>query len=92
LLAYNLLRLLLLAACLGIGWLVGVRGVILIVAALAASGVLSWFLLARQRIRMGIAVERAVELGRVKMAARTAAEDEYAESIAQRAATDQRPS
>lgn len=91
LLVYNVLRLLLLAACLGLGYLAGLRGLVLIVAALAVSGVLSWFLLARQRIGMGVAVERAIERGRVKMAERTAAEDAYADALSS-GADNQRPS
>jgi hypothetical protein len=91
LLAYNALRGLLLLACLGIGYLSGLRGLILIVAALAVSGLLSWFLLQKQRVRMGMAVEQAVTRGRVVMADRTAKEDEYADAVlAQQAAEDKR--
>lgn len=84
LLSYNLLRLVLLAACLGVGYLAGLRGLLLIIAALLVSGVLSWFLLARQRVSMGVAIERSVERGRARMAARTAAEDAYADELARR--------
>jgi hypothetical protein len=86
-LVYNLWRLGLLVVCLGLGWLAGLRGAALIVAALLVSGLLSWFLLQRQRVAMGMAVERTVERGRVRMAARTAAEDAYADAVA--AADDQ---
>jgi hypothetical protein len=86
LLTYNLLRLALLAACVGIGWLVGLRGLWLIIVALLVSGVLSWFLLARQRVRMGVAIEQSVTRGRAKLAERTAAEDSYADELARRAA------
>jgi hypothetical protein len=82
LLAYNGWRLLLLAACLGIGYLAGLRGFALIVVALLASGVLSWFLLKRQRISMGMAVESQVQRGRSKLAERTAREDAYADALA----------
>jgi hypothetical protein len=85
LLSYNLLRAALLAGCLGIGWLAGLRGLWLIIVALLASGVLSFFLLAGQRVRMGIAIEQSVVRGRARMAARTAAEDEYADELARRA-------
>jgi Protein of unknown function (DUF4229) len=79
---YNLYRLGLLAAALGIGWLVGLRGLVLIVAALAVSGALSWFLLRSQRIEMGRAIEATVERSRVmtRLADRTAAEDAYVDA------------
>lgn len=88
-LIYNLWRLVLLACCLGIGFLAGLRGFVLIVVALFVSGVLSWFVLGRQRVNMGVAIERTVERGRARMAARTAAEDAVADEIARRAADDQ---
>jgi hypothetical protein len=80
-LAYNVLRLGLLAACLGVGWLAGLRSVLLIVVALFVSGVLSWFLLRRQREALGLEVERTVERSRVRLAARTVAEDEYVDAL-----------
>jgi hypothetical protein len=80
-LVYNLLRLSLLAVCLVIGWFIGLRGLVWIAGAFLASGVLSWFLLAKQRVRMGLAIERTVERGRARMAERTAAEDAYADSV-----------
>ena len=80
-LAYNLSRLGLLAVCLGVGWLAGIHDVWLIVGALFVSGVLSWFLLRRQREAMGMAVEQTVERSRVRLAARTAAEDSYVEAM-----------
>jgi membrane protein implicated in regulation of membrane protease activity len=77
-LIYNLLRLGLFAVCFGVGWFAGLRPVIaLLVLALLVSGVLSWFLLRRQREAMGRAVERTVERSRRRMAERTAAEDDY---------------
>lgn len=79
-LIYNLLRIALFGVCFGIGWLATLRGLTLVVAALAASGVLSWFVLRSQRIAMGAAVETTVERGRSKMAARTAKEDAYADA------------
>jgi hypothetical protein len=82
LLAYNAWRLLLLVACLGIGDLAGLHGFPLIVVALLVSGVLSWFLLKRQRINMGMAVESQVQRGRSKLAERTAREDAYADALA----------
>jgi Protein of unknown function (DUF4229) len=76
-LTYNLLRLVLFGVCVGLGWLAGLRSVLLIVAALLVSGVLSWFWLRPQREAMGRAVEQSVERSRVKLAASTAAEDAY---------------
>ncbi|HEX3822992.1 MAG TPA: DUF4229 domain-containing protein [Mycobacteriales bacterium] len=78
---YNLLRLGLLAACLGIGWLAGVHSIWLIVGSLFVSGVLSWFLLRRQREAMGAAVEQTVERSRVRFAARAASEDSYVDAL-----------
>lgn len=80
-LTYNLLRLGLLALCLGVGWLAGVHSVWLIVAALFVSGVLSWFLLRRQREAMGLAVVQTVERSRVRFAARAAVEDSYVDAM-----------
>lgn len=80
-LVYNLLRLGLLAACLVVGYLAGLRGLYLVAAAFLVSGVVSWFALKNQRINMGAAIERTVERGRARAAARTATEDEYADSL-----------
>jgi hypothetical protein len=80
-LVYNLARLALLGLCLLVGWYAGLRGLPWIAIGFLASGVLSWFLLARQRVGMGLAIERAVERGRSKLAERTAAEDAYADSL-----------
>lgn len=74
-LTYNLLRLALFGVCFGFGWLAGLRSVLLIVVALLVSGALSWFWLRPQREAMGQAVESSVERSRVKLAARTTAED-----------------
>jgi cytoskeletal protein RodZ len=79
-LTYNALRLALLAACLGLGWIAGLRSVLLIVAALLVSGVLSWFLLRPQREAMARAVEQTVARSRVRMEQRASAEDEYVET------------
>ena len=80
-LTYNVYRLGLLGVCLGIGWLIGLPALVLIVSALFVSGVLSWFLLRRQREAMGMAVEATVARGQAKMAARTAAEDGYVDDV-----------
>ena len=81
-LTYNLLRLGLLAACIGLGLLVGLRGLWLFVVALLVSGIASYFLLAKQRIAMGTAVENRVARTRTRMAERAAAEDAYVDAIA----------
>lgn len=78
---YNLARLGLLAACLVIGWFAGLRNFALIVVAFLVSGVLSWFLLSRQRIGMGQAMERVITRGRAKLNERTAAEDAYVDEL-----------
>jgi membrane protein implicated in regulation of membrane protease activity len=80
-LTYNLLRLGLLAVCLGLGWLAGLRSYFLVLAALLVSGVLSWFLLRSQREAMGLAVEQTVERGRARIAERTTVEDAYVETL-----------
>jgi hypothetical protein len=80
-LLYNVLRLGLLGGCLLIGWLIGLPSLVLIVSALFVSGVLSWFLLSRQRVAMGMAVERSVARGQARFAARAAAEDGYVDSV-----------
>jgi hypothetical protein len=82
LLAYNAWRLLLLLVCLAIGYALGLPGLWLVVSALVVSGVLSLFLLKRQRIAMGLAVESQIERGRAKLAQKTAAEDAYVDAMA----------
>lgn len=76
---YNAARLGLFVGCVVLGYVAGLRGLLLLAAALLVSGVLSWFLLARQRIAMGMAVEHAIRERRRHAAERTAAEDAYDE-------------
>jgi Protein of unknown function (DUF4229) len=78
---YNLWRLGLLAGCLALGWVAGLRGALLLFVALLVSGVLSWFLLARQRVAMGTAVEHAVDRTRRRLRARAQAEDAYVDRL-----------
>ena len=80
-LAYNAGRLGLFVACAVLGFVAGLRGLVLLAVALLVSGVLSWFLLARQRAAMAEALGGAVDRGRAKLAERTAAEDAYAEAL-----------
>ena len=78
---YTAARVGLLVGCLLVGWVAGLTGPLLLVAALVASGVLSWFLLRRQRVAMGGAIERRVERARVRVGRRSAAEDAYVDAI-----------
>jgi hypothetical protein len=78
--AYNLGRLGLFVGCAVLGYLAGLRGLPLLAAALLVSGVLSWFLLARQRAAMAEVVGGAVTRGRSRLAQRTAAEDAFVDS------------
>ena len=81
-LAYNLMRLGLLVVCLAIGWFAGLHDpLFLFVAGFLVSGLISWFVLKKQRLNMGAAIERTVDRGRAKMAERTAAEDAAADQI-----------
>ena len=79
--AYTAARLGLLAGCIVLGWVAGLRGALLLLAALAVSGVLSWFLLGRQRVEMAGSVERTVRRARTRLRARTEAEDAYVEAL-----------
>jgi hypothetical protein len=60
----------------------GLRGVIVLLIALALSAVASYFLLAQQRARFATALEGRVATQRQRISARTAAEDEIADRIA----------
>jgi hypothetical protein len=64
-----------------IGWLAGLSGALLLIAALLVSGLLSWFVLRRQRIAMGSVVERRVDGLRARIDARAAAEDAYVDAV-----------
>jgi hypothetical protein len=79
--AYNLGRIGLFVGCVVLGYVAGLRGLILLAAALLISGILSWFLLARQRAAMADALGGAVARSRSRLAQRTAAEDAYAEAL-----------
>jgi hypothetical protein len=78
---YSAARLGLLLVCLVLGWLAGLTGLLLIAAAFLASGVLSWFLLQRQRLAMGAAADRSLQRMRDRMTSRTAAEDAYVDAL-----------
>ena len=80
-LGYNLGRFALFVACLFLGYFAGLRSILLIVVALVVSGVLSYFLLARQRVAMAAAVTNAVTKSRTRLAERTTAEDAYVDAL-----------
>jgi len=82
-LGYNLGRFALFVACVMLGYLAGLRSILLIVVALVVSGVLSYFLLARQRVAMAAAVTNAVTKSRARLAERTIAEDAYVDALEQ---------
>jgi hypothetical protein len=78
---YTAARLALFAVCVAVLWLVGFSGLLLVLVALVVSGVLSLFLLQRQRLAVSGAVERRLTRGRERLRARTAAEDAYADRL-----------
>lgn len=78
---YTAARAGLLALCLVLGWLAGLTGVLLVAAALLVSGALSWFLLQRQRLSMGAAVDESVQRVRGRLHARAAAEDAFVDQL-----------
>lgn len=67
--------------CAVLGYVAGLRGLVLLAAALLVSGVLSWFLLARQRAAMAQALGGAVTRSRSRLAQRTAEEDAYVDAV-----------
>jgi hypothetical protein len=79
--AYNLGRVALFVGCAVLGYVAGIRGLLLLAAALLISGILSWFLLARQRAAMAEALGGAVSRSRSKLAQRTVDEDAYADGL-----------
>jgi len=78
---YTAARAALLLACLGLGRLSGLTGPFLLIVALLVSGVVSWFVLRRQRIAMGGEVERRVNRLRDRIDQRAAAEDAYVDAL-----------
>jgi hypothetical protein len=67
--------------CLVLGWVAGLSGAFLLVVALLVSGLISWFVLQRQRIAMGGVVERRVNRLRSRIDERAAAEDAYVDAL-----------
>jgi hypothetical protein len=84
---YNLGRLGLFVACCVLGYVAGLRGLVLLAAALLVSGVLSWFLLARQRAAMAEVVGTAVTRGRSRLVQRSREEDAYVDALDQAQST-----
>lgn len=78
---YNVARLGLFAAFVGILYLGGFRSYLLLLLALAFSGVVSWFVLAPLRVSVARGIEGSVVGLRSRMAARTQAEDRAAEEF-----------
>lgn len=80
-LTYTALRAALLALCLVLFWFAGLGGVLLLVAALLVSGLLSWFMLQGPREAVGRAVERRVSDVQRRFDSRAAAEDAYVDAL-----------
>ncbi|MBV9096610.1 MAG: DUF4229 domain-containing protein [Frankiaceae bacterium] len=87
-LIYNAWRLGLFVGCAVLLALAGLRGFILLVAALLVSGVLSYFLLDRQRRALAESLGEAVDRSRRKMAERTEREDAYVDEMLARQRAD----
>jgi uncharacterized protein DUF4229 len=77
---YTGLRIALLVVCLVVLYAIGFRGFTALLVALVVSGLLSLFLLARQRAAMSVAVDQRMSRLRTRMQARTKAEDAYVDS------------
>ena len=80
-LVYTGSRVAVFVAVVGLLYGVGVRGLVVIFIALVLSGVLSYFLLDRQRAAFAAAVERRVEGRRGRTSPRTAREDAIADAL-----------
>lgn len=92
-LLYSGSRVGLFAVVLGLFYGIGVRGLIVVLIALVLSGVLSYFLLDRQRTAFARALEARVERRRAVAAARASKEDAVADQlIAEEAARGNVPS
>lgn len=89
-LIYNAWRLGLFGACVFLLALAGLRGFVLPVAALLLSGVLSYFLLDRQRRVLAEALGEAVDRKRRRMAERTEREDAYVDELIARQGAGER--
>jgi len=75
------MRLGLFAVCLVAVYAIGFRGFVALLFALVLSGLLSLFLLGRQRMAMSVAVDRRINRLRTRAHARAEAEDAYVDSL-----------
>jgi len=75
------MRLGLFVVCLLAVYAIGFRGFVALVVALVASGLISLFVLARQRSSMSVAVDRRMSRLRARSQARTQAEDAYVDRL-----------
>jgi uncharacterized membrane protein len=80
-LIYSASRVAVFAVLLGLLYGVGVRGLIVVFIALVLSGVLSYFLLERQRTAFAAAVEARVDRRRTAVATRVGREDAIADQL-----------
>jgi len=78
---YTGMRLALFLGCLGVVLAIGLRGFAALLVALAVSGLISLFVLSRQRAAMSVAVDRKVSRSRERARARVQAEDAYVDSL-----------
>ena len=78
---FTLARAGLLLICLVLGWVAGLSGPLLLIVALLVSGLLSWFLLQRQRLEVGGVVERRVGRIRERIDKQAAVEDAYVDAM-----------
>jgi hypothetical protein len=78
---FTLARAGLLVICLDLGWVAGLSGAMLLIVALLVSGLLSWFLLQRQRLAVGGVVERRVGRIRDRIDTSAASEDAYVDAM-----------
>ena len=76
-LRYTLLRVLLFLAVAALLWVVGIRGVWLVLFAILGSGIISVFALSRSRDAASVALASRMSMVKGRMAARTAAEDAW---------------
>lgn len=80
-LVYNLARLALLGAAAGLSYLVGLRGLVLVVAAFVVSGVVSIFVLSRWRDAMSLRVSAYFSRINAKIDESARAEDDLVDEI-----------
>ena len=78
---YTGARLGLFALCLALAWVAGLNGGVLLIVALLASGLLSWFVLRRPRLAMSGAVERRMSRVQSRIDQRSSAEDAYVDAL-----------